>query len=99
MRTWKQLPARFGRAFGANHFFGEVVKENPLSRRKRIRYNSNMNPATSTTWKYLAPNPKSAYKQLFIQGRRIRARMLYGMYMSAEEPMTPEAIAREYDLP
>ncbi len=58
-----------------------------------------MKPSTTTTWKYLAPNPKSAYKQLFIQGRRIRARTLYGMYMSAEEPMTPEEIAREYDLP
>jgi uncharacterized protein (DUF433 family) len=52
-----------------------------------------------TTWKHLAPNPKSAYRQLFIKGRRIRARTLYGMYMSAEEPMTPEDIAREYDLP
>ena len=58
-----------------------------------------MNSPVSTTWKYLAPNPKSAYKQLFIQGRRIRARTLYGMYMSKEEPMTPEEIAREYDLP
>ncbi|MCE9534258.1 MAG: DUF433 domain-containing protein [Planctomycetes bacterium] len=58
-----------------------------------------MTPATSTTWKYLAPNPKSAYKQLFIQGRRIRARTLYGMYMSADEPMTIEDIAREYKLP
>jgi uncharacterized protein (DUF433 family) len=58
-----------------------------------------MDASTSTNWKYLAPNPKSAYKQLFIQGRRIRARTLYGMYMSAEEPMTPEEIAREYDLP
>jgi uncharacterized protein (DUF433 family) len=58
-----------------------------------------MNSPISATWKYLAPNPKSAYKQLFIQGRRIRARTLYGMYMSNEEPMTPEEIAREYDLP
>ena len=24
---------------------------------------------------------------------------MYGMYMSAEDPMTPEEIAREYDLP
>jgi uncharacterized protein (DUF433 family) len=58
-----------------------------------------MKPSNSTAWKYLAPNPKSAYKQLFIQGRRIRARTLYGMYMSAEAPMTAEEIAREYDLP
>ncbi len=57
-----------------------------------------MNP-NPTTWKHLAPNPKSAYKQLFIKGRRIRARDLYGMYMSAEEPMTPAEIAADYDLP
>ena len=58
-----------------------------------------MTPTVSTTWNYLAPNPKSAYKQLFVLGRRIRARTLYGLYMSADEPMTPEEIAREYDLP
>src|SRR6516162_238085 len=58
-----------------------------------------MNSSTAMSWKYLAPNPRSAYKQLFIRGRRIRARILYGMYMSAEQPMTPEEIARDYDLP
>jgi uncharacterized protein (DUF433 family) len=58
-----------------------------------------MNPSTSTTWHYLAPNPKSCYKQLFVKGTRIRARVLYGMFMSAEEPMTPEAIAAEFNLP
>ena len=58
-----------------------------------------MNPTTSTTWKHPAPNPKSKYKQLFIKGRRIRARTLYGAYMSAEEPRTPEEIAIDYDLP
>jgi uncharacterized protein (DUF433 family) len=58
-----------------------------------------MNPSTITTWKYLATNPKSLYSQLFIKGTRIRARILYGMYMSAEEPMTPEAIAADYGLP
>ena len=58
-----------------------------------------MNPSTTTTWKHLAPNPKSAYKQLFIKGRRIRARDLYGLFMSAEEPMTPEEIAADYGLP
>lgn len=58
-----------------------------------------MSTNPTTTWKHLAPNPKSAYKQLFIKGRRIRARTLYGMYMSAEEPMTPAVIAAEYDLP
>jgi uncharacterized protein (DUF433 family) len=58
-----------------------------------------MDITTASTWKYLAPNPKSAYKQLFIKGRRIRARTLYGLYMSAEEPMTPQEIAAGYELP
>lgn len=54
---------------------------------------------TSTTWQYLAPKPKSAYKQLFIKDRRIAARTLYGRFMSDEEPMTVEEIAEDYDLP
>ena len=58
-----------------------------------------MNPSTSTAWQYLAPNPKSCYKQLFVKGTRLRARVLYGMFMSAEEPMTPEEIASEFNLP
>jgi hypothetical protein len=47
----------------------------------------------STTYVHLAPKPKSAYKQLFDKGTRIRARALYGWY-ACEEPMTPEEIAR-----
>ena len=58
-----------------------------------------MNPSTSTTWQNLAPNPNSCYKQLFVKGTRIRARVLYGMFMSANEPMTPEEIAAEFKLP
>jgi uncharacterized protein (DUF433 family) len=58
-----------------------------------------MNPSTSTTCRYLAPNPNSCYKQLFVKGTRIRARVLYGMHMSAEEPMTAEQIAAEFNLP
>ena len=54
--------------------------------------------ATSTNYVFLAPNPKSAYKQLFVKGTRIRARILYGWY-ACEEPMTPKEIATEYDLP
>jgi hypothetical protein len=49
-----------------------------------------MSQPTTTSWKHLAPNPKSAYKQLFVRGTRIRARIPYGMFMSEEEPMTPE---------
>ena len=58
-----------------------------------------MNPTTSVTWQYLAPNPKSCYKQLFVNGTRIRARVLYGMHVSAEEPMTPAEIAEALNLP
>ena len=58
-----------------------------------------MNQTTTTSWKNLAPNPKSAYKQLFLKGRRIRARDLYGMFMSVEERMTPEEIAANFGLP
>jgi uncharacterized protein (DUF433 family) len=62
-------------------------------------HNSTMNTHSTITWKFLERNPKSAYKQLFLKGRRIRARDLYGMYMNAEEPMTPTQIAADYDLP
>jgi uncharacterized protein (DUF433 family) len=55
--------------------------------------------AAVTKWVYLAPNPKSAYKQLFVKGTRILARILYGRYRSADEPMTPEQIAADYGLP
>ena len=58
-----------------------------------------MNTNPTTRWQHLAPNPKSAYKQLFLKGRRIRARDLYGMFMSADEPMTPAEIAADYNLP
>jgi uncharacterized protein (DUF433 family) len=57
-----------------------------------------MNPSAAIIWQHLAPNPKSCYKQLFVNGTRIRARVLYGMFASAEEPMTPEEIAAEFDL-
>jgi uncharacterized protein (DUF433 family) len=51
-----------------------------------------------TVYAYLAPNPKSAYKQLFVKGTRIPARALYGWY-AGEEPMTPQEIAQEFNLP
>jgi len=51
-----------------------------------------------TTYVHLAPNPKSAYRQFFVKGTRIRARVLYGWY-ACEEPMVPEEIAREFALP
>lgn len=53
----------------------------------------------SHTWRYLDRKPGSLYKQLFVTGRNIAARTLYGRYMSEEEPMTPEEIAADYNLP
>src|SRR6266852_1245956 len=50
-------------------------------------------------YKYLARKPKSNYKQLFIKDRWVSARTLYGKYVREEEPMTPEEIAADYDLP
>jgi len=56
-----------------------------------------MTPST-TSYIHLAPNSKSSYKQLFIKGTRIRARVLYGWY-ACEEPMAPDEIAREFNVP
>jgi uncharacterized protein (DUF433 family) len=58
-----------------------------------------MSTPTPTNWVYLAPNPKSAYKQLFIKGTRIRAEVVYGMTVDGSEPMTPEQVAAEFSLP
>jgi uncharacterized protein (DUF433 family) len=58
-----------------------------------------MNHATSTSWRYLTSNPTSCYKQLFVRGTRIRARVLYGLFASADEHMTAGEIAAEFNLP
>lgn len=50
-------------------------------------------------WTYLEQNPKSAYKQLFVKGTRIRARVIYGLYAMEEDPLTPDQIAAELSLP
>jgi uncharacterized protein (DUF433 family) len=58
-----------------------------------------MSTPTPANWKYLEPRPGSSYRQLFVKGRRIRARVLYGRYMSETNPQTPEQIAEDFDLP
>src|SRR5436190_23309698 len=58
-----------------------------------------MDASTSAKWQDLAPSPTSCYQQLFVKGTRIRSRILYGMFKSVDEPMTPEQIAAEFDLP
>jgi uncharacterized protein (DUF433 family) len=58
-----------------------------------------MDLQTTTQWKFLAPKAGSAYRQLFVNGTRIMARVLYGLYANKDEPMTPEEIAAAYELP
>ena len=50
-----------------------------------------------TEWKHLAPNPRSAYRQLFIKGRRIRAWVIYCDHVAQD--MSAEQIAEDRDLP
>jgi hypothetical protein len=50
-------------------------------------------------YRYLAQKPGSSYKQLWVKDRWVRARTLYGRFMSAEEPMTMEEIAASYEIP
>lgn len=57
-----------------------------------------MENTTPTKWKYLAPNPKSSYRQLFVAGTRITARTLYGWY-AGPEPYAPDFIAEQFNLP
>lgn len=54
--------------------------------------------STTNRYKHLAPNPKSAYRQLFVKGTRIRADALYMAY-DTEENQTPEEVAAAFDLP
>lgn len=54
--------------------------------------------STPREWVFLAPNPKSAYKQLFIKRTRIRAEVVYRLSLG-REPMSPEEIAADYGLP
>ncbi|HLW64014.1 MAG TPA: hypothetical protein VKS79_01765 [Gemmataceae bacterium] len=53
----------------------------------------------SSRYKYLAPKPKSAYRQLFVKDKWISARTLYGKYAREENPRTPEEIARDCEVP
>jgi len=57
---------------------------------------------TSTTYRYLAPRPKSGYRQLFIKGTRIRAEIVYGYTVPSAEDgfcQAPEEVAADFGLP
>jgi uncharacterized protein (DUF433 family) len=55
--------------------------------------------STDVTYQYLEPRPRSAYRQLFIKGTRIRAELIHRAHINAEEPMTAAELAADYGLP
>jgi hypothetical protein len=64
-----------------------------------LDYFNDMDTLIPNGWKYLGPKPGSSYKQLFVKGRKIAARTLFGDFMNEEEPRTPEQIAEDWNLP
>src|SRR5258707_1107103 len=56
---------------------------------------------TNGHYKHLERRVGSGYRQLFIKGKRIRAEILYGLTIPAEdgEVRSPEEVAQDYDLP
>ena len=55
--------------------------------------------ATVLTYRFLEARPKSAYRQLFIKGTRIRAEIIFRAHVNPEEPRTPDQLAADYGLP
>ena len=53
---------------------------------------------SENNYQHLERRPDSNYKQLFVKGRRIRAEVLYRDTIG-EDPLTPEEVADDYDLP
>ena len=47
---------------------------------------------------HLAPREGSGYRQYFVKGRGLRAETLFRATVGPE-PMTPDEVARDYDLP
>jgi hypothetical protein len=58
-----------------------------------------MDTNQASSWTYLAPNPKSYLRQLFVKDTAFLARNLYALYISPEDPMKPEEIAAAYGVP
>jgi uncharacterized protein (DUF433 family) len=53
---------------------------------------------TVTQYQYLEPRPGSSYRQLFLEGRRIRAAVVHEA-VHGPDPYTPEEFVREYGVP
>jgi hypothetical protein len=58
-----------------------------------------MDAATPKQWVYLAPNPKSYLRQLFVKGTDFTAHDLFVLSVDDEEPMTKEQISKAYGVP
>src|SRR5262245_22293081 len=58
-----------------------------------------MSTPPSQSWQYLERRPGSNYRQLFVKGTRIRARVIYGLTFDEEVPRTVEEIAADFGLP
>jgi hypothetical protein len=58
-----------------------------------------MRTSEASRWVYLAPNPKSYLRQLFVKGTDFVAWDLYVLSVDPEEPMAPEEIAAAYGVP
>jgi uncharacterized protein (DUF433 family) len=96
----EKLPPRLGGPRRLNDKSHDLLAhENDILVLVTAPFGENSMATVSVQYKYLAPNPKSSYKQLFVKGTRLRARVLYGSYMSEEEPRTVEQIAADYKLP
>lgn len=57
-----------------------------------------MNPTPTTRYQHLEPRPGSNYRQLWLKGRRIRAAVVYEA-VHGPDPVTPEELARDYNVP
>jgi uncharacterized protein (DUF433 family) len=51
-----------------------------------------------TNYQYLAPREGSCYQQYFLKGRNLRAETLFRATIGLE-PMTPDEVAQDYDIP
>jgi uncharacterized protein (DUF433 family) len=58
-----------------------------------------MSTSNNRQWVYLDRKPGSRYRQLFIKGKKIAARTVYGAYIDDENPQTMEEIAADFDIP
>src|SRR5215472_12774038 len=55
--------------------------------------------STDVIYQFLEQRRRSAYRQLYIKGTRIRAELIYRAHINSDEPMTVQELASDYGLP